>query len=387
MTRIGIFTGRDLRYFGGGERYAIELSKELIQRGIDVTIFSQQESKELKLTKEQIDQKTNAKIVPYRMLRIPYSNDTVIFSMKLVKELSPIDTIYCIDQSPFSNIFLQLYANITGKRHIFGMHTPSFILSRQNPLSPGVGNWIFKFYKFIARMLFNHVKNIHVINEGQKRDLIHLNYPGKIIHVPDFVYNSKSNLINNQDHFYVLSIGRLELYNKGIDLLKNVVEEALKSRADVEFMITGPPGDGKEIVEYLTKKYPENVKWLGFVSEEELENLFSISNLFVFTARNDSFSLSVVNAQCYGLPSVAFNISGPKDILIEKTQGTLVEPYSTNEFAKAIISYYDKWSTEKNTYFELRKSISDIIYEKFGKEVVVPQLIGMLVGTLVQYEN
>lgn len=66
--------------------------------------------------------------------------------------------------------------------------------------------------------------------------------------------------------------------------------------------------------EKLEKKYPE-VKFLWYKSGEELSDILSCSDVYVFPSLTDTFGLTIIEAMKCWLPVAAFNVQGPKDII------------------------------------------------------------------------
>lgn len=79
----------------------------------------------------------------------------------------------------------------------------------------------------------------------------------------------------------------------------------------------------------LEKKYPE-VLFVGEKRGNELVNLLSASDVFVFPSVTETFGLVILEALACGLPVAAHNVMGPKDII---TQG--VDGYLDNDLTKA----------------------------------------------------
>ena len=205
-----------------------------------------------------------------------------------------------------------------------------------------------------------------------------LRFHGDIDLIPDFVYRDSRDIFFNSEEFHVLFTGALSIGVKGIDLLARVIRATLEKESGIKFFIAGPPSDGKEIIKEIAEMYPHNVLYMGFVSEAELTVLHEDSSLFVFTSRVDSFSLGIVWAQSYGLPCVAFDIPGQRDIIMSAGQGSLVETFNVDNFASEIIKFYSLWHKNRSEYFSLRLEIQRKIYDRLGRNIILPKMINML---------
>jgi phosphatidylinositol alpha-1,6-mannosyltransferase len=68
------------------------------------------------------------------------------------------------------------------------------------------------------------------------------------------------------------------------------------------------------------------VRFTGFVPDDELPAYYGASDLYVHTGKNESFGLSVLEASAAGLPIIAVNEGGPREIVADGVTGMLVEP-------------------------------------------------------------
>lgn len=69
----------------------------------------------------------------------------------------------------------------------------------------------------------------------------------------------------------------------------------------------------------------DKVIFAGFVPDEELAAYYAAADVYAHTGRAESFGLSVLEASAAGLPVVAVNEGGPREIVVEAETGFLVE--------------------------------------------------------------
>ena len=74
----------------------------------------------------------------------------------------------------------------------------------------------------------------------------------------------------------------------------------------------------------LEKKYP-NAHFVGKKLGKELAAHYRSADLFVFPSRTDTFGIVLIEAMASGLPVVAYDVTGPKDIITEPMLGTLTD--------------------------------------------------------------
>jgi len=72
----------------------------------------------------------------------------------------------------------------------------------------------------------------------------------------------------------------------------------------------------------LERRYPDAV-FLGARHGEELAEIYSASDIFVFPSKTDTFGLVLLEALASGLPVAAFPVTGPRDVIGSAPVGVL----------------------------------------------------------------
>ena len=94
------------------------------------------------------------------------------------------------------------------------------------------------------------------------------------------------------------------------------------------------------------------------------------------TSRIEAFPLVTLEAQAHGLPVIAFDIKGPRDI-ITNFSGSKIKPFDTDAFANEILRYYNLWKDGKLNA-KYRNKIIDYTFSKYSEEVIIPKIEKML---------
>lgn len=87
-------------------------------------------------------------------------------------------------------------------------------------------------------------------------------------------------------------------------------------------------GDGPQLKEYR-KRFPD-VTFVGMKHGEELADHYRQADVFVFPSRVDTFGVVMIESLACGTPIAAYDVTGPKDIVIPGTNGYLGEDLSDN---------------------------------------------------------
>lgn len=139
----------------------------------------------------------------------------------------------------------------------------------------------------------------------------------------------------------VLFIGRLELWQKGIDLLLNAWAHASK-QVDGDLVIAGRGPDEvrvRRLVERLGIAY--RVRFAGWVSGAEKARLLAASRLVVVPSRAETFGIVAVEALAAATPVVAFDIPCLREVLPADCARRL-PPFDVEALAAALVELYPR---------------------------------------------
>ncbi|NME82448.1 glycosyltransferase family 4 protein [Clostridium sp. SM-530-WT-3G] len=142
------------------------------------------------------------------------------------------------------------------------------------------------------------------------------------------IYNPlsfKSRLKSQGDKKIILFVGRLVIYQKGIDLLIEAFKRICNCEGCEEWILklVGDGPDKEEILKMINNKNLESRIFVEPFSNN-IEQYYVNSSIFVSSSRWEGFGLVIIEAMECGLPVIAFNNSGPKEI-IDGTNGILIK--------------------------------------------------------------
>lgn len=377
--RLAIFTGGDIRTYGGGEKYVIELVKRL--KNFDITVISHTQDIDLRLTSLEVKKMLNARLLFYKAFTLPILNERSPFTksgLKILSDINKFDSIYIIDISlPLViAILIMLKLKRARTKIILGLHGPGFL---QYPIINSIlKKFLLKSYMSLYKYIVFKVPNIHALNLDSAKMLKSRGYKGHVYNIPNFLYSEKIYKMETKSSkkFVVLFVGRLSIYHKGLDLLKEVIIKTLSKNNKIIFHIIGSGEEGKELISKIQNQFYKNVFYKGFLWKADLEKEYINSSIFILTSRSEAFPLVILEAQAHGLPVISFNISGPNEI-IEGLSGKLIKRFNTREFSDAILEYYELWRNNKLDY-KLKNKIINKTFDKYSDKIIIPQLVEML---------
>ncbi|MBW2475123.1 MAG: glycosyltransferase family 1 protein [Deltaproteobacteria bacterium] len=94
-------------------------------------------------------------------------------------------------------------------------------------------------------------------------------------------------------------------------------------------------GDGPLRTKLEAMQVPRTI-FAGYRYGEELSSMYASSDIFVFPSLSETFGNVVLEAMASGLPVVAYDVQGPKDIINHQTNGLLVDTIDAESLSRAM---------------------------------------------------
>lgn len=85
----------------------------------------------------------------------------------------------------------------------------------------------------------------------------------------------------------------------------------------------------------------DNIKYMGFVSEEEKNELYKKARVFALPSTNEGVGLVALEAASWGCDIVMTNIGGPKEYYDDGALAEIVNPFSIDEIGLAVCHFLD----------------------------------------------
>lgn len=194
-------------------------------------------------------------------------------------------------------------------------------------------------YQKMTKVSCQKATHIITVSESTKKDIIRLIgipekkitciYPGTI----GFAKLAGTLPEGLKPKSYFFNVGTIEprknLKNllKAYQLLPNEIQEKYP------LVIVGARGwNNQEELKKLGAN--TNVRWLGYVSDEELGLLYKSASVFVYPSLYEGFGLPIAEAMQFGVPVITSNISSMPEVAGEA--GILINPEKPVEIKNAI---------------------------------------------------
>ena len=135
----------------------------------------------------------------------------------------------------------------------------------------------------------------------------------------------------------ILFLGRMEIYQKGIDVLLQAVSAVARRHPGIEVVIAGSGHDAGRIEAMITDGGLSGcVRMVGRVDGDDKINLLRTCSFCVMPSRYEGWPVVAVEAAACAKPVIGTRIGGIEDAVIEDETGLLVDPGSVRSLAGAI---------------------------------------------------
>ena len=217
---------------------------------------------------------------------------------------------------------------------------------------------IFKIFKKYVINFYKQADHLVVVNPIFKKDMIKAGLDeNKITYIPNFVSKEKFYKKNNKerleirkkynldkDDFVVLGAGQVQNRKGVLDFV-----EVAEKLPDIKFVWAGGFSfgaitDGHEKLKKVMDNPPKNVKFLGIIPRDDMNDLFNASNLLFVPSYNELFPMTILEACSTDTPILLRNLELYEDILFKKYLST----DNNKDFAKLI----EKLKNDKKIYKE-----------------------------------
>jgi glycosyltransferase involved in cell wall biosynthesis len=175
----------------------------------------------------------------------------------------------------------------------------------------------------------------------------------KVIHPP--VELERFEVQEDKEDFY-LTISRLVPYKK-----VDVIVESFNAMPDRRLVVIG---DGPEL-KSVKKMASENIIFLGFQSDQAVEDYLQRARAFVYAAEED-FGIVPVEAQACGTPVIAYGKGGALETVIEGETGLFFRDQTPEALIQAVDTFENK--NEWDSY-AIRRHAEGFSKERFKEEI------------------
>lgn len=316
--------------YGGPVKVCFDVSKELVNRGHDVTVVTTDTLDGVNRVELLTEEKEGINIIRFRNISnrlVKYFNGYLPtgFYTWIKYNLRFYDVVYCHDLFTFQNIIVS---------HFCKKYNVPYNVQPHGVLSPIRQKARFKKIKHLFLTIFNnvlkHSKYIVALTQNEKMEILshYPNFENKIKVIPNGIKMDESTSIPkinihlkygiNPDNKIIAYIGRIQ-YIKGIDLSLQILAQ-LRNKLDFTYLIIGPDEGEKYKLEkqIVSLGLDNHVIFTGLL--EGVEKLATIKScdLFLFTSRSEGLPMTILEVAALGVPQIISENCNVPELAISK---------------------------------------------------------------------
>jgi glycosyltransferase involved in cell wall biosynthesis len=110
---------------------------------------------------------------------------------------------------------------------------------------------------------------------------------------------------------------------------------------------------------------------MGMIRDKKLlRKIYNAADVFVAPSIQEAFGRTLIEAMACGVPVVAFDNSGPQDIVLHQETGYLALPFSSQSLAEGI-----NWLAESNDYQTISDKARDRAEKMFSIQLIAQRYV------------
>lgn len=355
-------------YSGGGERIVLEEARGLKKRGYEVEVYAP--TYDPKKSYPELTKEVGVKMfLPSYIDWLPLRNAirmvaTSFLAPVLAYKFRHVDVFVGANQP--GAWFAYSMARVLGKPYIVYLNQPNRLLYPR-PIDKKFG-WTttVKDYHFLYRLIQSARLFIGLVDKmsikSAKDLLVNGTYIGvaienvyakETIDAPAGSYHQPADNLNTNSAFrgdikigtekifkpYILITNRHDP-QKRFDYAIRAIKEVLKNYQNVSLIVPGPFTDHtRELIGLAKKlKIADKVKFLGQITEGQLQSLYKNCAVYCYPSPEEDFGLGPLEAGGWGVPTVAWRHAGPTVTVEDGVTGFLAKPYDVKDYAHKILT-------------------------------------------------
>jgi glycosyltransferase involved in cell wall biosynthesis len=390
---------------GGGEISAYYIAKSIKEQGHEVFVLTFTKNKEVKIHKSEGLTIFQVPLPTLKNFKILSGMDYMYFqiarlSLKYGKQINP-DIIHLLnfESIHLTSIYLKkklkcpIVATVNGPN--FGCFVQNGIdYNRKTCINCKVGkrflcsikNWgtlkgvvyygYSLWYMNMLKTSYKYIDKFFAVSSAMVPLLNNMGVPKNkiaVIHNPIEIKNKiKTNLRESmgiKNKKILLYAGRLA-HDKGIEQTL----EAIQNIDNVVYLIIGKKKGQYSYFKKLVNKLniQKKVIFIGYLDNKELIKYYSIADLVLLPCYvYESLSRMLIEALSYGIPLIANDVGGNKDIITNSINGFLIKKNSKKDLISKINLILENKNLKKTMSINnVKKAKDNFSVKKIGKKII-----------------
>lgn len=325
---------------GGAEKFAVDLATKLNKSKFEVTVAQ---------TRNNVDSEFKAIIKNAGIKIVDLSGKTYLEMLRkqfdYLKKNKP--TVVHANTGSILHVMLACWLCRVPKR-LYTVHNEANLLFGNSKIKKLIYRLAFSFFGFIPVAICPTVKEtlmrefgfsskkIPVVNNGVDINKFHPERP-KVI----------------SDSIQIISVGTL-YWIKNQRMTINTICDLHNEGLNVSLDILGDGEDREKLDKLIKDRHAESYIVLHGI-QKEVEKYLQKADIYVSASKTEGLPLSILEAMACGLPIVATNAGGSKDIVKNGINGFLIEVDDEDGLKEALRSIIKNRSLQNNYSWKSRE--------------------------------
>jgi phosphatidylinositol alpha-mannosyltransferase len=330
--KIALVTPYDYPYPGGVTEHIMHLDREFRARGHDTRIIAAS-------TKDQDALETNVIKVSGAVAHVPFSGSTarITLSPRVYRHVKKILSTEKFDIVHVHEPGVPLLC-LTVLRHSHAINVGTFHAYRET-------NALYEYGRPVAARIFGRLDG-RIVVSTVVRDYVAHYFPGDYRVIPNGIDAARFDSPDikpiarfDDGRPNILFVGRME-ERKGFRHLMRAYPQIKEAIPNARLLVVGAFGDEEKapFIRAARTHRLRGIHFVGWVSREDMPRYYRTANVFCAPSTGfESFGIVLLEAMAAGLPIVASDIAGYRQVLTDGVEGRLVRPGDDQSMAQAII--------------------------------------------------
>jgi len=326
---------------GGVEKYAQEVGKRLVKRGIQVDIVTA--SLEGTSSSEMIDGMTVYRVPTWHLLGGAFPVPK-LSAWNQLKSFQKYDVVVSHTRFFPLSLLAVLFARKRGIPYVHIEHGTAH--TGKKPFVFAV-NWLYD--HSVGWFVMRSAKVLAGISQASQRFIIHLcgRNSELLSNCVDTKFFEKVKVKNPYGKPVVTFVGRI-IEAKGVQDLFEAVKDL-----NVQLIVVGAGNYEAQ----LKSIAPPNAVLVGEKSAKDIRDILSYSDVFVNPSYAEGLPTSVLEAGCIGVPVIATDVGGTREIIINGKTGVLIQPKDIFGMRAAIHEFVERKARANTMGKALKKKV------------------------------
>ncbi len=193
------------------------------------------------------------------------------------------------------------------------------------------------FFPFLSeRAILKTSRNVITSARSVRDEIENRDPKKKVTNIPNGV-SEEFFALDPEEKPFILSLGRIDIYMKGLDLLLEAISRMKNSSVSLKIAGAGKPGDMKRLTELIKGHGLDNrVAYLGRVEEREKLELLRTCLFLAMPSRFEGWGITAVEANAAEKAVLGTRISGLTEAVEDNQTALLIEPERIDQLASAM---------------------------------------------------